>query len=85
MRISSGVYFTLASSFNRALNEDDRPERWSQLPDTVKDLPGVFSHMLTFFAGAHACIGYRFSIAECVSLISILLAYERLITVALAG
>ncbi|VDC05284.1 unnamed protein product [Peniophora sp. CBMAI 1063] len=41
-----------------------RPERWSQLPDTVKDLPGVFSNMLTFFAGTHACIGYRFSIAE---------------------
>ncbi|KZV73158.1 cytochrome P450 [Peniophora sp. CONT] len=41
-----------------------RPERWSRLPDTVKDLPGVWSNMLTFFGGAHACIGYRFSIAE---------------------
>ncbi|VDC05266.1 unnamed protein product [Peniophora sp. CBMAI 1063] len=41
-----------------------RPERWSKLPDTVKELPGVFSNMLTFFAGTHACIGYRFSIAE---------------------
>ncbi|KZV64003.1 cytochrome P450 [Peniophora sp. CONT] len=41
-----------------------RPERWSDLPDTVKDLPGVWSNMLTFFGGAHACIGYRFSIAE---------------------
>ncbi|VDC00282.1 unnamed protein product [Peniophora sp. CBMAI 1063] len=41
-----------------------RPERWSQLPDAVKELPGVFGNMLTFFAGTHACIGYRFSIAE---------------------
>ena len=79
------MHFSLASSLNRVLNEDDRPERWSQLPDTVKDLPGVFSHMLTFFAGAHACIGYRFSIAECVSFVLILPANEQLITVALAG
>ena len=43
-----------------------RPERWSQLPDTVKDMPGVYSNLFTFFAGTHACIGYRFSLTECV-------------------
>ncbi|KAF8257777.1 cytochrome P450 [Lactarius quietus] len=34
------------------------------IPEAVKSLPGVFSNLLTFLAGAHACIGYRFSIIE---------------------
>jgi len=41
-----------------------RPERWEAVPETVKSIPGVFSNLLTFIAGAHACIGYRFSIIE---------------------
>ena len=41
-----------------------RPERWEAIPEAVKSIPGVFSNLLTFIAGAHACIGYRFSIIE---------------------
>ncbi|KAF8270004.1 cytochrome P450 [Lactarius quietus] len=44
--------------------DEFRPERWEAIPEPVKSLPGVFSNLLTFLAGAHACIGYRFSIIE---------------------
>jgi len=44
--------------------DEFRPERWEAIPEAVKSLPGVFSNLLTFIAGAHACIGYRFSIIE---------------------
>ena len=35
-------------------------------PEAVNELPGVWSHLGTFLAGTHACIGYRFSVVECV-------------------
>jgi cytochrome P450 len=41
-----------------------RPDRWSDLPESVKEIPNVTGNTLTFMAGGHACIGYRFSIAE---------------------
>jgi cytochrome P450 len=44
--------------------DEFRPERWEAVPEAVKSIPGVFSNLLTFIAGAHACIGYRFSIIE---------------------
>ena len=33
-------------------------KRWEVIPEAVKAIPGVFSNLLTFAAGAHACIGY---------------------------
>jgi hypothetical protein len=45
-----------------------RPERWECVPEAVKAMPSVFGNLLTFITGAHACIGYRFSLIECVSL-----------------
>ncbi|KAI0267190.1 cytochrome P450 [Russula aff. rugulosa BPL654] len=41
-----------------------RPERWDDIPDAVKGLPSVYGHLMTFTAGAHACIGYRFSVFQ---------------------
>ncbi|KAJ3496107.1 hypothetical protein NLJ89_g10532 [Agrocybe chaxingu] len=44
-----------------------KPERWlNKLPDTVINarLPGVYSHLLTFFAGGRSCIGFKFSQLE---------------------
>lgn len=41
-----------------------RPERWDNLPSSVKDMPGVWSHMMTFLHGPHACIGFRFALIE---------------------
>ncbi|EIN11680.1 cytochrome P450 [Punctularia strigosozonata HHB-11173 SS5] len=40
------------------------PERWQHLPQAVNSIPGVWSNIMTFLAGPHACIGYRFSIVE---------------------
>lgn len=40
------------------------PERWDEIPDAVKELPSVYGHLMTFIAGADACIGYRFSVME---------------------
>ena len=30
----------------------------------MNGLPSVYGHLVTFLAGAHACIGYRFSVTE---------------------
>ncbi|KAI0299412.1 cytochrome P450 [Multifurca ochricompacta] len=44
--------------------DEFKPERWEVIPDAVRAIPGVFSNLLAFITGAHACIGYRFSIIE---------------------
>ncbi|KAJ7255345.1 cytochrome P450 [Mycena rebaudengoi] len=41
-----------------------RPERWEHVPDAVNEIPGVWAHLLTFFAGPHNCIGFRFTLVE---------------------
>ncbi|KAF8838342.1 cytochrome P450 [Paxillus ammoniavirescens] len=41
-----------------------RPERWDDLPKAVSDIPGVYSHLLSFIGGPKACIAYRFSVVE---------------------
>ncbi|KAK7687003.1 hypothetical protein QCA50_009502 [Cerrena zonata] len=49
--------------------KDFRPERWDDLPEAVKSIPGIYSHILTFIGGPRACIGYRFSLIEMKSLL----------------
>lgn len=44
-----------------------RPERWEKVPESATHIPGIWGHQLSFLAGPRACIGYRFSLAECVS------------------
>ncbi|KAJ7892971.1 cytochrome P450 [Mycena leptocephala] len=47
--------------------EEFRPERWldeGRLPEAVRNMPSVWSNMLTFWAGAHGCPAYRLAIAE---------------------
>ena len=41
-----------------------RPERWDTLPETAKDMPGVWGHLMTFIHGNRSCIGYRFALIE---------------------
>ncbi|KAI9443955.1 cytochrome P450 [Lactarius indigo] len=41
-----------------------RPERWESVPEAAHALPSVYGHLVTFIAGAHSCIGYRFSVVE---------------------
>ncbi|KAJ7501076.1 cytochrome P450 monooxygenase [Mycena galericulata] len=50
-----------------------KPQRWSALPDSVHNIPTVWGNMLTFLAGPHSCIGFRFSLAEQKALLFVLI------------
>ncbi|KAJ7182320.1 cytochrome P450 [Mycena crocata] len=41
-----------------------RPERWEHIPEAASAIPGGWGNLFSFFAGAHKCIGFRFSIIE---------------------
>ncbi|KAJ7210279.1 cytochrome P450 [Mycena rebaudengoi] len=41
-----------------------KPEGWDNLPKGIKAIPGVWSNLMTFFAGPHNCIEFQFSVAE---------------------
>ncbi|KAI0032675.1 cytochrome P450 [Vararia minispora EC-137] len=49
--------------------QEFRPERWENLPESAHALPSIYSNILTFNAGPHACIGFRFSITEAKALV----------------
>ncbi|KAJ7667216.1 cytochrome P450 [Mycena rosella] len=54
-----------------------RPDRWDHIPEAANAIPGVWGNLLTFLAGPHNCIGFRFSIAEMKSLLFALIrAFE---------
>ncbi|KAJ7642116.1 cytochrome P450 [Roridomyces roridus] len=41
------------------------PDRWLSPPSSAQAAtPGIYANLLTFIAGPHACIGYRFTLAE---------------------
>ncbi|KAG9120094.1 hypothetical protein FRC07_004565 [Ceratobasidium sp. 392] len=48
---------------------DFRPERWDNLPPSVKEMPGVWGHLMTFIHGDQSCIGFRFAVTEMKALI----------------
>ncbi|KAJ6631862.1 cytochrome P450 [Mycena sp. CBHHK59/15] len=45
-----------ASKFN--------PDRWDVIPESASAIPGIWSHLFTFFGGPHNCIGWRFALAN---------------------
>ncbi|PCH37141.1 hypothetical protein WOLCODRAFT_83766, partial [Wolfiporia cocos MD-104 SS10] len=54
-----------------------RPDRWENIPEAAKRIPGVWGNMMTFLGGPRACIGYRFSLVEIKALLFILIrAFE---------
>ncbi|KAK1235950.1 hypothetical protein PQX77_000817 [Marasmius sp. AFHP31] len=58
------------------------PERWENLPEAVKSIPGIWGNMMTFLGGPHACIGWRFTIIETKALLFTLIrAFEFELTV----
>ncbi|KAJ6468435.1 cytochrome P450 [Mycena sanguinolenta] len=44
--------------------EEFKPERWANVPKAVQNAPGMWANLLTFFAGPHNCIGFRFTLVE---------------------
>ncbi|KLO13380.1 cytochrome P450 [Schizopora paradoxa] len=44
--------------------QEFNPDRWKDVPEPATSIPSIFSNILTFFAGARACIGYRFAVVE---------------------
>ena len=46
-----------------------RPERWDSPPEAANAIPGVWGSNLAFSGGSRACIGYRFSVIECVAVV----------------
>ncbi|KAH7882788.1 cytochrome P450 [Phlebopus sp. FC_14] len=57
-----------------------KPERWlSPLPSTVTNaqIPGVYSHLMTFIGGGRACIGFKFSQLEMKTVLCALLESLR--------
>ncbi|KIJ60898.1 hypothetical protein HYDPIDRAFT_138406 [Hydnomerulius pinastri MD-312] len=61
----------LAANRNREVWGEDalewKPDRWLKpLPSSVTEaqIPGVYSHLMTFLGGGRACIGFKFSQLE---------------------
>ncbi|THH09705.1 hypothetical protein EW145_g1826 [Phellinidium pouzarii] len=67
----------LALNRTKAIWGDDaaefNPDRWANIPEGAKDVPGVWGNMMTFLGGARSCIGYRFAIIEMKALLFTLL------------
>ncbi|KAI0086779.1 cytochrome P450 [Irpex rosettiformis] len=56
------------------------PDRWlSPLPTSVIDahIPGVYSHLMSFFGGTKSCIGFKFAETEMKVILSVLLEKFR--------
>ncbi|KAJ7352448.1 cytochrome P450 [Mycena albidolilacea] len=53
--------------------EEFKPERWENVPKAANNVPGMWANLLTFFAGLHNCIGFRFSLAEQKALLFVLI------------
>ncbi|KAJ7111768.1 cytochrome P450 [Mycena epipterygia] len=54
-----------------------RPDRWERIPEAANTIPGIWGNLLTFLAGQHNCIGFRFAIVEMKALIFTLIrAFE---------
>ncbi|KAF8207168.1 cytochrome P450 [Mycena galopus ATCC 62051] len=45
-------------------SKEFKPERWENVPKATDQIPGMWANLLTFFAGPHNCIGFRFSLVE---------------------
>ncbi|KAJ7257365.1 cytochrome P450 [Mycena rebaudengoi] len=57
--------------------DEFKPERWEHIPEATSEIPGVCGNILSFFAGPHNCIGFRFSLVEIKTLLFTLIrAFE---------
>ena len=65
MRLTSGAWCLELAGLG-LIDKSDRPERWEDIPQATSQIPSVWANLLTFLAGPHNCIGFRFSLVECV-------------------
>ncbi|KAM5531287.1 hypothetical protein V8D89_015042 [Ganoderma adspersum] len=70
-----------ACNTNKAVWGEDalewKPERWLEpLPRSVEEahVPGIYANLMTFLAGGHACIGFKFSQLEMKVVLCVLLS-----------
>ncbi|KAJ7667260.1 cytochrome P450 [Mycena rosella] len=40
------------------------PDRWDNIPQAASSIPSIWGNLLSFLAGPHNCIGFRFAIIE---------------------
>ncbi|KAJ7120172.1 cytochrome P450 [Mycena epipterygia] len=52
--------------------DEFRPERWEDVPEAAKNIPSIWSNLLTFLAGPRNCIGYKFAIMEMKAILFVL-------------
>ncbi|KAG8762579.1 hypothetical protein FRC11_008701 [Ceratobasidium sp. 423] len=69
VRIKKGTYVHIALEGINLVRDvwgedatEFRPERWDNLPETVKANPSIYGGMMTFSHGPRACMGFRFSV-----------------------
>ncbi|KAG8701576.1 hypothetical protein FRC09_005275 [Ceratobasidium sp. 395] len=69
VHIKKGTYVHIALEGMNMLRDvwgedapEFRPARWNNLPEVVKQNPGIYGGMMTFSHGPRACIGVRFSV-----------------------
>ncbi|KAE8218767.1 hypothetical protein CF319_g7417 [Tilletia indica] len=76
--------------------EEFKPERWlpeghqyyengNQMADSVKELKGVYSHLMSFGAGPNQCIGAKMSLMEAKHVLAALVSNFELTSPTLAG
>ncbi|KAJ7459302.1 cytochrome P450 [Mycena latifolia] len=57
--------------------DEFRPERWAEIPEGANAIPSIWANLLTFLAGPHNCIGFRFALVEIKALLFTLIrAFE---------
>lgn len=69
VRIKKGTYVHIALEGMNMVRDvwgedaaEFRPDRWNNLPEAVKQNPGIYAGSMTFSHGPRACIGVRFSV-----------------------
>ncbi|KAK7037870.1 cytochrome P450 [Favolaschia claudopus] len=54
-----------------------KPERWENIPKDASNIPTVWANLMTFFAGPHNCVGFRFAVLEVKALLfAVVRAFE---------
>jgi cytochrome P450 len=53
--------------------EQYKPERYFEMNENAKQVPGIWGNLLSFLGGTRNCIGYRFALAEIKAILFVLI------------